>query len=358
MNTLLDNRARRRLVPRLLAIASLAALAAAPAMAADISDKVDIHGYGHTSYFRTDGSGNWDDSLVSLLFVTEVNDRTHVWVQLHNTAQVSHLDWAYVDYRASAQLTARAGQIKLPFGLYNEVIDARFLQQSTLPPLLYQDGAGFAYENMRGFNLSWTQPAGAGSVVLTGYAGEVAPSPDSVPTTVNGSLKGLNVTWNTPMEGLRLMLSGFRNGVEEGDTNLAAFGKGTKSVGVLSADFLSDLWDVKGEVGRASFQGQKSTTAYVQVGYAITDAVKPFVRYDRMSTGSVGDSGRQTTFSLGLSYKVNDNVALRLEDHRSNGYALAYNNWLASSPGAALNPDKAPTNTRSNALGASICFIF
>lgn len=354
-----DPDATRLPAARILAMTVFSAMFAAPAMAVEIGDKVSVHGYGHTSYFRTDGSGSWDDSLVSLLFVAEVADRTRVWVQLHNTTSISHLDWAYVDYRVNPLLTVRGGQIKLPVGLYNEIIDARFLQQSTLPPMLYQEGAGFSYENMRGFNASLTQQLGAGNIVYTGYAGAVATAPDTPATTVYRNLAGVNATWNTPVEGLRLMASGFRNQEQEGDTNLVASGEGARSVGLLSVDYLGDRWDLKGEGGRASFNGLKSRTGYAQVAYAFSESIKPFVRYDtiKFGEGSSNDT-KQTTYTLGVTYKLNDNVALRLEGHRSNGYALAYGGWLASSPGGTPDPAEAPSKQRSNALGISINFIF
>ncbi|WP_343731413.1 hypothetical protein [Duganella sp.] len=347
----------RQRSPLRLSLALVAALSVAPAMAVDVGD-IAVHGYGHTSYFREDGSGSWDDSLVSLLFTAEVADRTRVWVQLHNTASVSHLDWAYVDYRVNAALTLRGGQIKLPIGLYNEIIDARFLQQSTLPPLMYQDGSSFTYENMRGVNASLTQALGTGSIVLTAYTGEVAPSPETPPTTVYHNLTGANVTY-TPVEGLRLMASGFRSRVEESDSNLPVFGKGVNAVRLLSADYVNEHWDLKAEAGRSSFNGQKSRTAYAQVAYAVNDAIKPFVRYDTIRIGDApGDRSRQTTLTLGLTYKVNDNVALRLEGHRNAGYALAYSQWLASSPGGTPDPDAQPAHSHWNMLGASVNFIF
>ncbi len=112
----------------------------------------------------------------------------------------------------------------------------------------------------------------------------------------------------------------------------------------MSIDYVSKKWDLKSECGRVRFMGVKSRTAYAQAGYAITEQWKPFVRYDtvRIGDGSTPETS-QKTLSLGLTYKLNDSVALRIEDHMNRGYALPYSEWLASSPGSALDVADAPS---------------
>ncbi len=210
----------------------------ASAQAADLSNGVAIHGYGHRllPQRRRRQLGR---QFGLHPFRCRPDERSKVCLQLHNTAEVSHLDWGYVDSRHNSHVTLRGGQIKLPFGLYNEIIDARFLQQSTLPPLLYQEGAGFTDENSRGANVSITHDVDAGSLTWTGYVGEVARSPETPDTTQFHSLAGLNVIYQTPVEGLRLMASGYRSHVEEIDTNLAASGSGNRAAGALSTGRLA-----------------------------------------------------------------------------------------------------------------------
>jgi hypothetical protein len=343
-----------------IALSVCAACAATPALAVDFGDRVAAHGYGHTSYVNTDGEESWDDGLVSLLFVGSLNDRSKAWVQLHSTTDITHLDWAFVDYRVTASLTVRGGQIKLPVGLYNEIIDGRFLHQSTLVPLLYQEGPGFTDENYRGGSATWSEAVGTGGVSLTTYYGEVARAPDTPDTTTFGRLAGVNLIYSTPLPGLKIGYSGFRSKLEEADLNVAAVGEDTKAVNVISLDYVKGSWDAKAEYGTLSFASQRADTGYVQLARTFAQRWTPFVRYDRIEfeTGGNSDQTSQRVLTLGLTYGLNDNVSLRAEAHRNRGFAIAYLEYLSSNPGGTLDPAESPDDESTTSWGVSVNFAF
>ena len=347
---------------------ALANGAADPARAAEDTDRVTIGGYGHTSYFRTsansyrgiDTEGSWEDSLVALQFVARLDDRSRVWVQLHNTAERSRVDWTFFDFRATDRTTLRLGQIKLPFGFYNEIIDARFLHLSTQTPMVYQEAAGFAAESFRGASVVYSPTLGGSQFDLTGYAGSVTRGPETPETTRYKNLIGGQIMVRPGDGGLRFAASFYRNRLEQADHNLPATGQGTKTSALLSAEYVDSAWDAKAEAGTARFLGVRSVTAYAQVGYTIFGRWTPFVRFDsmRIDGNALTDHQRQRTWSAGLNYRLTDNVALRLEGRANRGFALPYAEWLGSAPEGTLDPAAAPTQSRWNLLGASVNFIF
>jgi hypothetical protein len=349
---------KRRVGP--IALSVWAACASTQSLAVDFGDRVAAHGYGHTSYFNVDGEESWDDGLVSLLFVGSLNERSKAWVQLHSTTDITHLDWAFVDYRVNSSLTLRGGQIKLPVGLYNEVIDARFLHQATLVPLLYQEAAGFTDENFRGANATYSHGIGSGNIALTAYYGEVARAPDTPETTTFGRLSGVNLVYSTPWSGLKLGYSGFRSKIEETDLNLAAVGEDSKVINVVSLDYVNGAWDVKAEYGTLDFLEQQASTGYVQVARTFAQRWTPFVRFDQVDfeLGGTTDQTRQNVVSIGMTYSLNDNVSLRAEVHRNDGLAIEYLDYLSSNPGVPLDPADAPSDDDANTWGLSVNFAF
>lgn len=340
-----------------------------PAQAGDLGDRIRINGYGHVGYYKSSVvdsgdatvDGTWN-GLVSLLLTAKLEERSNLRMQLHNTSDRSRLDWAFVDFQLSPQLVLRGGQIKLPLGLYTETIDASFLRQSTLPPLMYQEAAGFVYESFRGGDAEYTFNFGSSSVALTAYVGQVVGESAAGGTIVSHKhkrLSGFQATYNTPIDGLKLMASGYRSKLDIADSNLPAFGLGNKTASVLSGDYSNGAWDVKAERANTTTLGVKSDSSYLQAAYTVADRWTPFVRFDRATLNrNTAHQREQKTSSLGLSYRVSDGVSLRLEGHSNRGVALPYAEWLGSSPDRALDPSTAPDASSWKSYAVSLNFIF
>lgn len=329
------------------------------AQAEDTGDRLEIHGYGYQGYLQSqdntylnaDSKGTWDYNALSLVFTAKIDDKSKLWAQLHSTSEKARLDWAFVDYQLTNNLTGRAGQIKMPVGLYNEIRDIKFLQLSTLEPMLYREESEMVQESFRGISAIYDHGIGNGSLSWDAYLGQVTEwQEDSGPGHKAKRLVGGRVTYKTPVEGLKFMASAYNSAME--DTAPLPLAKGNRKTWVLSADYANNNFDVKAEYAKMKFFNEESETYYVQAGYTFAEKWTPFVRYDYITT-DVADKTDPAHYQkakvLGLNYKINDNIAVRLENHWNNGYALP----VASGEVAAGAGKK-----DWNMLAASISFIF
>lgn len=327
------------------------------ALAVEINDKLSIYGYGHQAYLRTsenayleaDKKGDWGYGALALVFAATLDDKTKVWMHLHNTAEKTRMDWAYVDRQVSAGLSLRAGQIKMPLGLYNEIRDIKFLQLSTLIPALYQEATRITDEAYRGIGLNYNHDVGTGGLSWDGYVGQIVDL-----EVVSGAasekmrrLVGGRVTYTTPVDGLRFMASAYDGKVEK-----AGGLEDSRRTWIVSADYKANNFDLKAEYAPMKFFGMKSKTYYAQAGYTLAEKWTPFVRYDYVTTDSTQSSDPsfyQKTASLGVGYRFSDNIGLRLENHWNRGYAL---------PVASGETVAGAGKNNWNMLAASINFIF
>lgn len=300
------------------------------ALAVEINDKLSIYGYGHQAYMRTNGNayleadkkGDWGYGALALVIAATLDDKTKVWMHLHNTAETTRMDWAYIDRQVSAGLALRAGQIKMPVGLYNEIRDIKFLQLATLAPALYQEASRMTDEGYRGLGLTYNHAVGAGSLSWDGYTGQVVDL-EVLAGTAKEKMRrmvGGRVTYNAPVDGLRFMASTYDSRLQQGGGL-----EGSRRVWILSADYKANNLDIKAEYAPMKFFGIKSKTYYAQAGYTLAEKWTPFARYDYVTTDSTQSddpSYYQKTATIGVGYKFSDNVGFRLEDHFNRGYAL------------------------------------
>src|SRR5260370_23651 len=126
-------------------------------------------------------------------------------------------DWYYLDYHFRDWLGVRAGRVKLPFGLYNDISDidsartAVLLPQSIYPAqnrdfLLAQTGVEIYGYHPLGWAGALDYPLYAGTILI-----HLEPQPGNpivgrdldVPFVVGG-----RVLWEPPIDGLRLGGSG------------------------------------------------------------------------------------------------------------------------------------------------------
>lgn len=348
----------KRRLAKAIGMAFLAVGAQSAAHAVDVGDnRVEIHGYGHqgylqatdNTYLKADNQGTWDYNALALLFTAKIDDKSKLWMQLYSTSEKTRLDWAFVDYQLTSNLTGRAGQIKMPFGLYNEIRDIKFLQLSTLQPMLYQEAAEIAHEAYRGIAVVYDHDIGSGSLSWDAYIGQEVDFENSA-TIKNRSLIGGRITYKTPVEGLKFMASAYNNKKED----TAEAKKGTAKAWVLSADYTNNNWDIKAEYADLNngLEGEKSKTYYAQAGYTFAEKWTPYVRYDYITT-DVADKTDPAHYQkakvLGLNYKINNNIAVRLENHWNSGYAL---------PVASGEATAGAGKTDWNMFAASVNFIF
>jgi hypothetical protein len=212
-----------------IGISCAAGNAAADGESALSLSKLETHGFVSQGYIRTTDNnylarsasshGSFEFTEVGINFTQPLAEHLRTGIQLfaRDLGPLGNYDvkadWFYLDYRWTDALGVRAGRIKLPFGLYNEINDidsARvpiLLPQSTYPVrnrdfLLAQTGVEIYGRLLAG---------GAGALDYRAYGGTIfleVTSPPGSPVQVQDLsvpyLFGGRLLWETPLDGLRV----------------------------------------------------------------------------------------------------------------------------------------------------------
>lgn len=125
---------------------------------ASAEEKISVHGYGDTGFARAvennytqkPSGNNWDVNYLSVNFTALIDEKTKIVAQIRQGSEIVGDMGAYVNYNVTDNLTGRAGQMKVPAGIFNEIRDIKFLQLSELTPLMYQDAAGTLPDSFKG----------------------------------------------------------------------------------------------------------------------------------------------------------------------------------------------------------------
>ncbi len=212
-----------------LAILGIAALSSIPAFALDV-DGIAIHGSVSTTESSSDtynfygdtANGKFDDNVRELTvngayrWASGLKFSAQIYASDVDGLSSLDLDFASLDYQFKPWLGVRVGRNKSALGLYGDSQDLDQIRTfANLPlgvyprnlrPFNYTDGVSF-YGNI---------PAGkAGSLDYTAFGGRIesingssliARSSGGLTVTDKYSLPvayGINVAWNTPVDGLR-----------------------------------------------------------------------------------------------------------------------------------------------------------
>lgn len=344
----------------MLALAILAALliCTPKAHALDFLDeKAEVHGYGHQGFLLTDGNryqnsdsqGSFEYNSLALLFSVKATEDLTIWIQLFGNLNDFRMDWAFVDYKFNNNFQLHAGQIKTPIGIYNEIRDIKYLQLSTLEPLIYQEDLKFTHEAFRGASLLANEDLAGGNLALEIYGGQQVNFEKESALEFN-HLVGGKITYKTPLEGLSLMGSGYTSRAEDTENGVATTGRNNLWMG--SVDYRAHDVDLKAEFAASKLFDRKGYGYYVQGGYTLFDKVTPFVRYDYLTSDKEQKSDPafyQKDFTFGVGYKFNSFLAAKIEDHIVRGYALPV---VTGEIGAGRG------DTNWNLFAASLNFIF
>jgi hypothetical protein len=193
---------------------------------------VDVHGFVSQGYIKSTGNdylaetknaGSFDFTEVGINFTTQLTDRFRLGLQLfaYDLGKLGQYnasaDWYYLDYHFRDALGVRAGRLKMPLGLYNDIADIDAARVSVLLPsglypttnrefFLAQTGVEvYGYLRLDALGaLDYRIFGGSLQVALPSQAGNVAQvSNYGIPYVGGGRL-----LWETPMGGLRLGLTG------------------------------------------------------------------------------------------------------------------------------------------------------
>ncbi|MEO5769557.1 MAG: hypothetical protein ABIS92_14485 [Polyangia bacterium] len=203
---------------------------AADLNASETDVSVEVHGFVSQGFIKSTGGNNYladsardggslEFTEVGLNFTSQLTERLRVGMQLFARdlgpvgTYSAKMDWFYLDYRWRDWLGLRAGRVKLPYGLYNELADidsARvpiLLPQSLYPSasrdyLLAQTGMElYGYLSLHaGGALDYRLYLGTIYVDIPSQAG----SPIQVSRVKSPYIGGGRLIWETPLEGLRV----------------------------------------------------------------------------------------------------------------------------------------------------------
>lgn len=380
---------------------SLLLLAAARVSAqsdAEVSDPMDLQVHGFVSqgflvttdnnYLAESESGSFEFTEVGINFTKPLGQDFRVGLQLFardlgpaGNYRVNP-DWFYLDYRYRDWFGFRAGRVKLPFGLYNEVndIDAArvpvLLPQSTYPIgnrdyLLAQTG-GEVYGYFK------LDRAGAFDYRL--YGGTiyvVAEQNSNTPyriTRVNiPYVAGGRLMYETPLEGLRAGASLQRISMDLDLAFDSAAWMPLQMAGMLPDDFNGDVavdlpvvlwmgsieyaahdlqlaveygrWYVKAESDvPALFPDveQHSERMYGLVAYRFSEWFVPSFYYSLLfpdTSDRTGRDKRQQDFALTTRFDLTEHWLIKLELHYLNGTAALASNLNDNRPQRRLTRD-------------------
>jgi hypothetical protein len=213
-----------------------AAAYAAPALAADLDASgslsgVDVHGFVSQGYIKSTGNdylaqtknaGSFDFTEAGINFTTQLTERFRLGLQLfaYDLGQLGQYhvsaDWYYLDYHFRDALGIRAGRLKMPLGLYNDIAD---IDAARVPILL---PTGLYPSTNREFLLAQTgvevygylRLGAAGALDYRVFGGSLQIDPVDLPSQA-GSLTpissygvpyvgGGRLAWETPLDGLKV----------------------------------------------------------------------------------------------------------------------------------------------------------
>jgi hypothetical protein len=174
----------------------------------------------NNNYLATDTThGSFQFSEVGLNFTKSLTDNLRVGLQLFvedlgpNGSYVPTIDWCYLDYRWKDWLGFRAGRVKIPFGLYNEIND---VDAARVPILLPQavypvENTNYLLAQTGGELYGYLKSRSAGALEYRAYGGTIfvdtlipPSSPYQVKDLAVPYVVGGRLLWETPVEGLRL----------------------------------------------------------------------------------------------------------------------------------------------------------
>ena len=197
----------------------------------DLFEKIQIHGalsqgflFSSQNNFWTtdssDGSLRWNEALIN--FGDPLTDKLRVGLQIHSYSlgqfgqQKVSVDWAFGDYKFNDYFGIRAGKVKTPLGLFNDIQDIDVLYPWVILPQS-------AYPmDMRSFHLAhngfvaygeFRLPGKTGSISWQAFAGSRSQDPDEglvlglteegvTLGDASGPTMGADVRWKAPFSGL------------------------------------------------------------------------------------------------------------------------------------------------------------
>jgi hypothetical protein len=302
--------------------------------------------------------GSFEFSEIGLNFTKSLTDKFRVGMQLFaqylgpTGSYTPQFDWFYLDYRLKDWLGFRAGRVKIPFGLYNEINDvdsARvpiLLPQSVYPVenvnyLLAQTGAEL-YGYLKSDHVGALEYRAYGGTILVDTL--IPPNtPYQVQDLYVPYVIGGRLVWETPLEGLR-----FAGSIQTLRLNATLLDE-TMPMSPVTIGLPAELWVASAEYSAhelllaaeySRWYVQSSSTnttlfpqtplttsehGYVMASYRVTKWFQPGAYYalefPNISTRGGGPQNVQHDVATTLRFDINRYWLVKLENHFMSGTA-------------------------------------
>jgi hypothetical protein len=310
--------------------------------------------------------GSFQFSEIGLNFTKTVTDNLRMGLQLEaedigpTGSYVPTFDWFYLDYRWKDWLGFRAGRVKIPFGLYNEIQDVDSARvQVLLPQSVYPlENTNYLLAQTGGELYGYLHSRAMGGLDYRAYGGTIfvntlvpPGSPYQVEDLNVPYVVGGRIMWETPLEGLRL--AGSIQALKLDATvltsammatpTMAATPGGTASLEipvelwVASAEYAAHDLVLAAEYSRWYVQSTSSNAmlfpqtplitsehAYVMATYRASAWLQPGIYYAVEFPNIESRSGRQNyqhDVATTLRFDINRHWLFKLEGHFMSGTA-------------------------------------
>lgn len=338
---------------------------------------IDIHAFvsqgflwtTDNNYLASSESGSVEFTEAGINFTKALTPDLRVGLQLfaRDLGPIGNysakFDWYYLDYRWTDWLGVRAGRVKLPYGLYNEVSDIDAARTFVLLP------QGLYPTRNRDFLLAQTgieiygfgSLGGAGALDYRLYVGTIFLETDTAPGSPEVEalsvpyVTGGRLFWHLPLEGLRaggsvqilklegtllydsdtwmpLQMMGSLPATFDGNVDFdlpATLWAG--SIEYAAYDFLFAVeygrWHVKPESSAPVLFPEEDTTserAHVMLSYRVTNWFEPGAYYSLYFPDVDDRKGReaqQHDVALALRFDLNSFWLVKVEGHVLSGTA-------------------------------------
>lgn len=341
-------------------------LGCAEAAMAQQSKAPVFHVFGGWAYGKTDGNnylagthaGSFDNASLAL----NVSDAPLENLRLEGQLFVARdqgtnellIDFAFAEWRISDALRLRAGKIKHPFGIYNEVYEVGTLRPFFALPQSEYGPVGVLAEGYSGVGVSGTRRMGSSwSLQYDAYFGSLnLPFNDFNVEGHRGAREqhdlnvkevlGGRVVFDTPVEGLSFGGSAYRGKIAAGAVTLR------HSAGGMQFEYLTDRISLRTEWTRVETGDDTEHAAYVESAYRFTPHWQGAARYDFLRENDArSDLGRHREKALGINYWFTPQFVLKLSAHEIDGLHLSH----ADAGTSAVKP-----KTRLLMFGAQFSF--
>ena len=331
------------------------------ARAIDLADgKLTINGAGAGAFTITNGNDVFNTELIgghvgsfrnaefNLIIAVKPMDRVTIvtLVFFDEIGQIqTGLDWSFVEFFVNDYLKVRAGEVKLPLGLSNELEPIGTLRPFFALPAAVYGPSSIAADTYFGVGVTGEVPFGDGfRLGYDAYGGNMSfdtaepfrallPGNESKPGTAITPVKdtvrnvlGARLSLFTPIDGLDFKVSAYRGSLV--DTDL--------EVMLLSAEYVSDRWSIRAE-GYRSVQddiGNVNHGGYLEIAYHLTPAIQVAVQADALRTHQKGVNEASPFLyhrgvGFGLNYWFSPGLVAKASLQEIQGNRLAFPTLLA-----------------------------